>query len=87
MVRCNDVHGHANALVLAFHRAPGNPPAAPMPDSPNLLALLKQYFGFETFRPLQEEIIRDALAGRDVLALQVGPVWTAFSFAVDSKHV
>ena len=40
-----------------------------MPDSPNLLALLKQYFGFETFRPLQEEIIRDALAGRDVLAL------------------
>jgi ATP-dependent DNA helicase RecQ len=69
MVRCNDVHGHANALVLAFHRAPANPPAAPMPDSPNLLALLKQYFGFETFRPLQEEIIRDALAGRDVLAL------------------
>jgi ATP-dependent DNA helicase RecQ len=69
MVLCNDVHGHANALVLAFHRAPGNPPAAPMPDSPNLLALLKQYFGFETFRPLQEEIIRDALAGRDVLAL------------------
>ncbi len=40
-----------------------------MPDSPDLLALLKQYFGFATFRPLQEEIIRDALAGKDVLAL------------------
>ena len=40
-----------------------------MPDSPNLLALLKQYFGYETFRPLQEDIIRDALAGKDVLAL------------------
>jgi ATP-dependent DNA helicase RecQ len=40
-----------------------------MPDSPNLRALLKQYFGFASFRPLQEEIIRDALAGKDVLAL------------------
>src|SRR5256885_4139346 len=34
-----------------------------------LLPLLKQCFGFDSFRPLQEEIIRDALAGRDVLAL------------------
>jgi len=38
-------------------------------DSPNLLALLKQYFGFTSFRPLQEEIIRDSLAGKDVFAL------------------
>jgi ATP-dependent DNA helicase RecQ len=38
-------------------------------DSPNLLPLLKQYFGFASFRPLQEEIIRDSLAGRDVFAL------------------
>jgi ATP-dependent DNA helicase RecQ len=36
---------------------------------PQLLPLLKQYFGFTSFRPLQEEIIRDALAGRDVFAL------------------
>src|SRR4029079_18469419 len=34
-----------------------------------LLPLLKQSFGFDSFRPLQEEIIRDALAGRDVFAL------------------
>jgi len=34
-----------------------------------LRSLLKQYFGFASFRPLQEEIIRDALAGRDVFAL------------------
>ena len=34
-----------------------------------LLGLLKQYFGFTSFRPLQEEIIRDALAGKDVFAL------------------
>ena len=41
--------------------------AAPEPIA--LLPLLKQFFGFSSFRPLQEEIIRDALAGRDVLAL------------------
>ena len=39
------------------------------PDRKQLLAPLKQYFGFSTFRPLQEEIIRDALAGRDVFAV------------------
>jgi ATP-dependent DNA helicase RecQ len=37
--------------------------------SPKLLPLLKQYFGFTSFRPLQEEIICDSLAGRDVFAL------------------
>jgi ATP-dependent DNA helicase RecQ len=36
---------------------------------PQLLPTLKQYFGFGSFRPLQEEIIRDALAGKDVFAL------------------
>jgi len=34
-----------------------------------LLAPLKQVFGFSSFRPLQEDIIRDALAGRDVFAV------------------
>ncbi len=34
-----------------------------------LKAALKTYFGYDEFRPLQEEMIRDALAGRDVLAL------------------
>src|SRR3989475_3212929 len=35
----------------------------------DLIATLKKYFGYEQFRPLQEEIIRDALAGRDVFVL------------------
>src|SRR5437762_10143822 len=34
-----------------------------------LHSLLKQYFGFALFRPLQEEIIRDVLADRDVFAV------------------
>ena len=37
--------------------------------TPDLSRALKQYFGFDSFRPLQEQIIRDALAGRDVFAL------------------
>ena len=38
-------------------------------DAIDLLPLLQRFFGFSSFRPLQEEIIRDALAGRDVFAL------------------
>src|SRR3979409_2199302 len=35
----------------------------------DLPSALKKHFGYDEFRPLQEEIIRDALAGRDVFAL------------------
>ena len=35
----------------------------------DLLAPLKQHFGYDAFRPLQQEIVCDALAGRDVFAL------------------
>jgi len=38
-------------------------------SSRSLLATLKQTFGYDSFRPLQQEIITDALAGRDVFAL------------------
>src|SRR5215813_7161114 len=40
-----------------------------MTPTNDLLLLLKQSFGFDSFRPLQEEIIRDALSNRDVFAL------------------
>ncbi|MDR3401342.1 MAG: DNA helicase RecQ [Chthoniobacter sp.] len=40
-----------------------------MISSQSLLSTLKETFGYDSFRPLQEEIITDALAGRDVFAL------------------
>ena len=44
------------------------------PIAPELLPVLKQYFGFTSFRPLQEDIIRDAMAGKDVFALLPTPL-------------
>jgi ATP-dependent DNA helicase RecQ len=35
----------------------------------NLPSALKKHFGYDAFRPLQEEIVEDALAGWDVFAL------------------
>jgi ATP-dependent DNA helicase RecQ len=35
----------------------------------DLIGTLKRHFGYDQFRPLQQEIIRDALAGRDVFVL------------------
>jgi len=35
----------------------------------DLTGALKRHFGYSAFRPLQEEIVGDALAGRDVFAL------------------
>ena len=35
----------------------------------DLPGALKKHFGYAEFRPLQKEIVTDALAGRDVFAL------------------
>jgi ATP-dependent DNA helicase RecQ len=39
------------------------------PSASKLLSTLKQHFGYDSFRPLQQEIIEDSLAGKDVFAL------------------
>ena len=36
---------------------------------PDLIGLLKRFFGYESFQPLQEEIMRDALTGHDTFVL------------------
>jgi ATP-dependent DNA helicase RecQ len=38
-------------------------------DDTELHAALKRWFGFERFRPGQEAVVRDALTGRDLLAI------------------
>lgn len=35
----------------------------------DIYSILKRYWGYDTFRPLQEEIIKSILSGRDTLAL------------------
>lgn len=41
----------------------------PHTQIPDLIALLRQYWHYNSFRPRQEEIIRSVLAGKDTLAL------------------
>ncbi len=40
-----------------------------MSDDSSLPTMVKRHFGFDAFLPLQEEIVADSLAGRDVFAL------------------
>jgi len=44
-------------------------PATPQPRLSDALKLLKSVFGYDTFRPLQEEITANILARRDTLAV------------------
>ncbi len=40
-----------------------------MVDSASLLTVLRRYWGYESFRPLQERIVQDLLGGHDVVAV------------------
>src|SRR5687767_10050897 len=61
--------GHpAPYLDFCFPASSGQNAIAMRPTE-QLFAPLKQYFGFRSFRPLQEDIIRDSLDGKDVFAV------------------
>ncbi len=64
--RKDDAFGEFSVCILAPMRYPSG-----VMNSGNrgLRSLLKQYFGFSGFRPFQENIIQDTLAGRDVFAV------------------
>jgi ATP-dependent DNA helicase RecQ len=53
----------------AFGTLPSRARARISSSTVDLLSALKKHFGYDEFRPLQEQIVRDALAGRDVFAL------------------
>ncbi len=55
-----------------------------MSNPSELTDILKRYFGFDAFRPLQAEIIQDALAARDVLAVLPTGAGKSLCFQVPS---
>jgi ATP-dependent DNA helicase RecQ len=55
-------------VVSATHTLAGPPPGAEGMGF-DLRTPLKRFFGYDSFRPLQEQIIADSLQGRDVFAL------------------
>ncbi len=48
---------------------PQNSPIETMANSDPMLNVLKRTFGYDSFRPLQRQIIEDSMAGEDVFAL------------------
>jgi DNA topoisomerase-3 len=55
----------ARAAAVSGARGAPPPGRAPAPADPD--ALLKERFGFESFRPHQREVVQQLVAGRDVL--------------------
>ena len=53
----------------ALKQAPGTLVTGLQPLPADLSAGLKQFFGYDSFRPHQEAVVRDALARRDLLAV------------------
>lgn len=62
-------YNRRSVLPTASERLPAPSSHGGFSNQSPLLNLLKEHFGFTGFRPLQEEIIRDVLAKRDVVAL------------------
>ncbi len=55
------------------------------PDPPDLGAALKDLFGFDAFRPGQEDIIRAVMAGRDVLAIMPTGAGKSLTFQLPAR--
>lgn len=63
--RAKEQNRQLAALIQSEQTKPGK--SQPIPAKPNyLLSLLRQHFGYDNFRPGQEEIIDALLSGRDV---------------------
>jgi ATP-dependent DNA helicase RecQ len=81
------------ALRARYRAAPGDfTPAAlselralARPEPPDLATALKDTFGFASFRPGQEEIIRAVLEGRDVLAIMPTGAGKSLTFQLPAR--
>lgn len=56
-------------ISLFFVRLRKNITFVPKTKNRTMIQTLKTYFGYDTFRPLQEDIIRHVMAGKDALVL------------------
>ena len=57
----------ARQAEASFGKAPAEKPARRPESADRLLQVLHEAFGFESFRPHQEDVCREVAAGRDVL--------------------
>ncbi len=81
-LRFREAPGDFTPEILAELKALAKP--EPVPDA-DLAAALKETFGFSSFRPGQEEIIRAVLAGRDVLAIMPTGAGKSLTFQLPAR--
>jgi len=79
--------GVAVKAVISPERVPPAVAAAPIPRRGDLspLDVLRGTFGYETFRPGQEQVINAVLAGRDCIAVMPTGAGKSLTFQIPAK--
>ncbi len=71
-------------IGAALQRAQGTPPASRV-GGRDALAVLRDTFGYDTFRPGQEEIIRAALSGRDCMGIMPTGAGKSLTYQIPAR--
>ncbi len=72
-------------LLGSPFRPSANVMNAPMPDRPHPLAVLRDVFGFDDFRPGQREVIDAVLAGRDCIAVMPTGAGKSLTYQIPAR--